>query len=48
MQGEEQDEDEYMEFDPYLFIRNLPPLSSVVPTARSVLLPRQVRPLWEH
>ncbi|GMI99781.1 hypothetical protein HRI_003647400 [Hibiscus trionum] len=40
-------EDEYYEefddFDPYLFINNLPELSSVVPTFRPVLLPRQTR-----
>ncbi|KAL4385573.1 hypothetical protein GQ457_15G003760 [Hibiscus cannabinus] len=40
-------EDEYYEefddFDPYLFIKNLPELSSVVPTFRPLLLPRQTR-----
>lgn len=40
-------EDEYYEefddFDPYLFIKNLPDLSSVVPTFRPVLLPKQTR-----
>ncbi|XVE92134.1 hypothetical protein REPUB_Repub01dG0070900 [Reevesia pubescens] len=40
-------EDEYYEefddFDPYLFIKNLPELSSVVPTFRPVLLPKQTR-----
>jgi len=41
-QEEECDDDEYMDFDPYLFIRKLPPLSSVVPPTRHVLLPRQV------
>jgi hypothetical protein len=35
-------EDEYMEFDPYLFIRKLPPLDAVVPASRVALLPRQV------
>lgn len=40
---EEYDEDEYMDFDPYLFIRKLPPLDSVVTPIREVLLPRQVR-----
>lgn len=48
VQVEEQYEEDCMEFDPYLFIRNLPPLSSVVPSTRSVLLPRQVRPVGEH
>ncbi|KAK9021646.1 hypothetical protein V6N11_011625 [Hibiscus sabdariffa] len=40
-------EDEYYEefddFDPHLFIKNLPELSSVVPTFRPLLLPRQTR-----
>ncbi|XVE74781.1 hypothetical protein DITRI_Ditri12bG0045600 [Diplodiscus trichospermus] len=40
-------EDEYYEefddFDPYLFIKNLPELSSVVPTFRPLLLPKQTR-----
>lgn len=31
-----------MEFDPYLFIRKLPPLDAVVPASRVALLPRQV------
>lgn len=31
-----------MDFDPYLFIRKLPPLDSVVTPIREVLLPRQV------
>ena len=35
-------DDEYMEFDPYLFIRKLPPLDAVVPASRVALLPRQV------
>lgn len=39
---EEYDEDEFMDFDPYLFIRKLPPLDSVVTPIRDVLLPRQV------
>ncbi|KAK4841236.1 hypothetical protein QYF36_001206 [Acer negundo] len=40
------DDDEYEEFDdfdPYLFIKNLPDLSSVVPTFRHMLLPKQTR-----
>lgn len=39
-------EDEYEEFDdfdPYFFIKNLPDLSSVVPTFRPMLLPKQTR-----
>ncbi|XVF43715.1 hypothetical protein PTKIN_Ptkin02bG0063100 [Pterospermum kingtungense] len=40
-------EDEYYEefddFDPYLFMKNLPELSSVVPTFRPMLLPKQTR-----
>ncbi|KAE8687938.1 CTD small phosphatase-like protein 2 [Hibiscus syriacus] len=40
-------EDEYYEefddFDPYLFIKNLPELSSLVPAFRPVLLPKQTR-----
>lgn len=40
-------EDDYYEelddFDPYLFIKNLPDLSSVVPTFRPILLPKQTR-----
>ncbi|KAA8528974.1 hypothetical protein F0562_033538 [Nyssa sinensis] len=35
--------EEFDEFDPYLFIKNLPALSSVVPTFRPVLLPKQTR-----
>ncbi|KAJ4710848.1 CTD small phosphatase-like protein 2 [Melia azedarach] len=40
------EDDEYEElddFDPYLFIKNLPELSSVVPTFRPMLLPKQTR-----
>ena len=36
-------DDEYIEFDPYLFIRKLPPLDAVVPASRVALLPRQAR-----
>ena len=43
MEDEEEDEEELDEFDPYLFIKNLPNLSSVVPTFRPVLLPKQTR-----
>ncbi|KAF5443550.1 hypothetical protein F2P56_036099 [Juglans regia] len=35
--------EEFDDFDPYVFIRNLPDLSSVVPTFRSMLLPKQTR-----
>ncbi|XP_077251762.1 uncharacterized protein LOC143890985 [Tasmannia lanceolata] len=35
--------DEIDDFDPYLFIRNLPELSAVVPTFRPMLLPKQTR-----
>lgn len=40
------EDDRYEEFDdfnPYVFIRNLPDLSSVVPTFRTMLLPKQTR-----
>lgn len=36
-------EDDFDAFDPYLFIKNLPDLSAVVPTFRPTLLPRQTR-----
>ncbi|KAL5552601.1 hypothetical protein UlMin_040002 [Ulmus minor] len=39
----EDDEYEEYDFDPYLFIKNLPDLSSVVPTFRPLLLPKQTR-----
>lgn len=35
--------EEFDDFDPYLFIKNLPDLYSVVPTYRPVLLPKQTR-----
>lgn len=43
--GEEavQDDDEYDDFDPYLFIKRLPRLSEVVPSCRPHLLPKQTR-----
>ncbi|KAK1259722.1 hypothetical protein QJS04_geneDACA015469 [Acorus gramineus] len=41
--SEADEEDDYDDFDPYLFIRNLPDLSSVVPTHRPMLLPKQTR-----
>ncbi|KAL0335971.1 UNVERIFIED_CONTAM: CTD small phosphatase-like protein 2 [Sesamum radiatum] len=40
---EDEDAEEYDDFDPYYFIKNLPELSSVVPAFRPVLLPKQTR-----
>lgn len=40
---EDEDSEEFDEFDPYLFIKNLPDLSSVVPSFRPMLLPKQTR-----
>ncbi|XP_043724250.1 CTD small phosphatase-like protein 2 isoform X3 [Telopea speciosissima] len=40
---ETDDVEEIDDFDPYLFIKNLPNLSSVVPTFRPMLLPKQTR-----
>ncbi|KAL2253756.1 UNVERIFIED_CONTAM: CTD small phosphatase-like protein 2 [Sesamum indicum] len=40
---EDEDAEEYDDFDPYYFIKNLPELSTVVPTFRPVLLPKQTR-----
>ncbi|XP_021899662.1 uncharacterized protein LOC110815986 isoform X1 [Carica papaya] len=40
---EDEDSEEFDDFDPYLFIKNLPDLSAVVPTFRPVLLPKQTR-----
>ncbi|KAJ4973890.1 hypothetical protein NE237_007064 [Protea cynaroides] len=40
---ETDDVEEIDDFDPYLFIKNLPDLSSVVPTFRPMLLPKQTR-----
>lgn len=40
---EDEDIEEFEEFDPYLFIKSLPNLSSVVPTFRPMLLPKQTR-----
>ncbi len=39
----EECEDEYMDFDPYSFIKALPPLEQVVPQHRACLLPRKTR-----
>ncbi|EXC35684.1 CTD small phosphatase-like protein 2 [Morus notabilis] len=41
--AEDGDYEEFDDFDPYLFIKNLPDLSSVVPTFRPMLLPKQTR-----
>ncbi|KAF3967107.1 hypothetical protein CMV_008862 [Castanea mollissima] len=35
--------EEFDDFDPYFFIKNLPDLSAVVPTFRPMLLPKQTR-----
>ncbi|KAI8013897.1 CTD small phosphatase-like protein 2-B [Camellia lanceoleosa] len=35
--------EEFDDFDPYFFIKNLPDLSSVVPTFRPMLLPKQTQ-----
>ncbi|KAL0385358.1 UNVERIFIED_CONTAM: CTD small phosphatase-like protein 2 [Sesamum radiatum] len=40
---EDEDAEEFDDFDPYYFIKNLPELSSVVPAFRPVLLPKQTR-----
>ncbi|KAJ6832100.1 CTD small phosphatase-like protein 2 isoform X1 [Iris pallida] len=40
---EPDDSDEYDDFDPYVFIKDLPDLSAVVPKFRPVLLPKQTR-----
>ncbi|CAO2829738.1 unnamed protein product [Amaranthus hypochondriacus] len=40
---EEERYEEYDDFDPYFFIKNLPDLSTVVPTFRRHLLPKQTR-----
>jgi len=39
----EPDEDDFDDFDPYTFIKDLPDLSAVVPKFRPVLLPKQTR-----
>lgn len=41
LEGEEIEE--FDDFDPFFFIKNLPELSAVVPTYRPVLLPKQTR-----
>ncbi|KAM5568210.1 hypothetical protein ABKV19_015997 [Rosa sericea] len=40
---DDDESEEFDDFDPYLFIKNLPDLSSVVPTFRPLLLPKQTR-----
>ncbi|XP_051121254.1 uncharacterized protein LOC127244794 [Andrographis paniculata] len=40
---ENDDAEECDDFDPYFFIKNLPDLSTVVPTFRPLLLPKQTR-----
>lgn len=40
---EEEYDEECIDFDPYAFIKNLPPLKQVVPRWRRSLLPRQTR-----
>ncbi|PVH34717.1 hypothetical protein PAHAL_7G015000 [Panicum hallii] len=41
--GDAEETEEYDEFDPYSFIKDLPDLSTVVPKFRPVLLPKQTR-----
>lgn len=43
MSMEEEEYEEFDDFDPYFFIKNLPELSTVVPTFRRMLLPKQTR-----
>ncbi len=43
LEDELDDEEEYVEFDPLLFIKTLPPLEQCIPKYRPVLLPRQTR-----
>ncbi|XP_076894654.1 uncharacterized protein LOC143547012 isoform X2 [Bidens hawaiensis] len=43
IQMDDNDCEEFDEFDPYFFIKNLPELASVVPFYRPVLLPKQTR-----
>lgn len=40
---EDDEFEDYDDFDPYLFIKTLPDLSTVVPTFRRMLLPKQTR-----
>lgn len=41
--ADEDFDEECIDFDPYAFIKNLPPLKQVVPRWRRSLLPRQTR-----
>lgn len=43
VQMEDDECEEFDEFDPYFFIKNLPELASVVPSFRPVLLPKRTR-----
>ncbi|XP_076916590.1 uncharacterized protein LOC143576375 isoform X2 [Bidens hawaiensis] len=43
VQMDEEEYEDFDEFDPYFFIKNLPELASVVPSFRPVLLPKQTR-----
>lgn len=40
---EEEEEDSYLDFDPFVFIKRLPPVEQCVPARREFLLPRQTR-----
>lgn len=40
---EDEHEDDTLDFDPFVFIRNLPPLELCIPKYRSPLLPKQTR-----
>ncbi|PWA35192.1 FCP1-like domain, HAD-like domain protein [Artemisia annua] len=42
-QVEDDECEEFDEFDPYFFIKNLPELATVVPTFRPLLLPKRTR-----
>ena len=39
----DEEEEELLEFDPWGFIKGLPPLADCVPAFRKALLPRQTR-----
>ena len=41
--SEDDEFEDFDDFNPYLFIKTLPDLSSVVPTFRPLLLPKQTR-----
>ncbi|KAM0014907.1 putative protein-serine/threonine phosphatase [Helianthus debilis subsp. tardiflorus] len=43
VQMDDDEYEEFDEFDPYFFIKNLPELASVVPSFRPVLLPKRTR-----